>query len=307
MKVVKIILLFVIASAFTFPPADVKLKYSFKVGDEYRWSEKSKQNIKQSVMGMEQATETSYDGESLMKVVELTSTGAKIEVSFTRMKTDVKSAAMNTSMDSEGPQDKMENKVFKSLLNKPFFLYLTTSGNVEKIEGADNLWSGLKDIGLEEQQRKVMTESLQMMLGDEALKGRFQAAFVAYPANGLKQGQKWDTDHKMVVNFAMAVKNTWSVESLTSSVANLYGEGVFSSLDKEKPFNLPGGMKAKSDLGGKQAVKSTVDAKTGWPTKQEVLAEIKGTMTLLAGGMVPQDMEIPMEIISESTYVITKK
>jgi hypothetical protein len=105
----------------------------------------------------------------------------------------------------------------------------------------------------------------------------------------------------------MAIENTWSVVSLSSSEANLYADGVYSTMDKEKTFNLPGGLKAKSDLSGKQAVKSTVNAKTGWPSKQVLLVELKGTMTLLAGGMIPQDMEVPMEILSETTYTITRK
>jgi hypothetical protein len=82
---------------------------------------------------------------------------------------------------------------------------------------------------------------------------------------------------------------------------------VYTTTDKEKTINLPGGIKAKSDLAGRQASKSTVDVKTGWPTTLEVLAEIKGKMTLLAGGMIPEDMDVPMEILSESSFTITKK
>jgi outer membrane protease len=111
----------------------------------------------------------------------------------------------------------------------------------------------------------------------------------------------------VILNFAMSIHNTWNLVSTTSSTANLFAEGVFKTIDKEKIFDIPGGMKAKSDLNGKQAVKSTVDSKSGWPTKQELLVELKGTMTLLKGGMIQEDMEIPTEIVSETTYVITKK
>ena len=72
-------------------------------------------------------------------------------------------------------------------------------------------------------------------------------------------------------------------------------------------MDLPGGLKAKTALSGKQAMKSKIDVKSGWPTKMDVLSELKGTMTLLAGGMIPEDMDVPMEILSETSYTITKK
>jgi hypothetical protein len=66
-------------------------------------------------------------------------------------------------------------------------------------------------------------------------------------------------------------------------------------------------MKAKMDLQGKQATKNTINAKTGWPNTVETLSELKGKMILLAGGPIPEDMEVPMEIVTESKTTITKK
>jgi hypothetical protein len=63
-------------------------------------------------------------------------------------------------------------------------------------------------------------------------------------------------------------------------------------------------MQAKVDLNGRQMTKGTVDLKSGWPSKMEVISEIKGKMTLLAGGMIPEDTDVPMEILSESTFTI---
>jgi hypothetical protein len=308
MKIVRFILLVVSSFAFTvLPVAEVKLKYQFKVGDQYIWSQDTRQKIKQNVMSMEQNTENIYLSEFLVKVVELTASGAKLETSFTKLKNESKNPMGNNSMDSEGPAEKMETKIFQSIINKPFSVFISSTGNVEKIEGADNLWSGFNELGMEEQQKKVIQESLQMMLGEESLKSSLQSAFVTYPDKKVKEGDKWTVSHNVVAMFAMAIENIWSLESVVSGVANLYAEGSYTTTDKEKTLSLPGGMKAKSDLNGKQAVKSAIDTKTGWPTKQQVLVELKGTMTLLAGGMIPQDMEIPMEIVSETTYIIVKK
>jgi hypothetical protein len=307
MNVLKLCLSVVVAFAFSFPPADVKLQYQFKPGDQYVWTQDTKQTIKQNVMSMEQNSENLYQSEFLVKVASLTPSGAKLDVSFTKLKNAAKSPMGENSMDSNGPSDKMENKIFQAMLNKPFAVYLTNTGNVEKIEGAQNLWSGFKDLGLEEAREKVIRESLEIILGEESLKSSFQTAFIPYPGKKVKQGETWTFNHDVVMNFAMAIQNTWTVASFTSSAANLTADGTFTTTDKEKIMNLPGGMKAKSDLNGRQAVKSNVDTKSGWPTKQQILVELKGTMTLLAGGMIPQDLEIPMEVISETTYTVVKK
>jgi hypothetical protein len=293
--------------AFTLPPADVKLQYHFKAGDQYNWSQDTKQKLKQSVAGMEQESENLYQGDYVLKVVEVKDGVAKLEASFTRLKTSSKSLMGENNMDSEGPSDKMENKIFQSMLNKPFFIYLSNSGAVEKIEGAQNLWSGFEALEVDAARKKLIRETLQMMLGEEALKSSFQSSFIPYPDKKVGQGDKWTSSQDVVMNFVMSIESNWNVVSIASGVADVSGEGVYKTTDKEKILNLPGGMKAKSDLGGRQAVKTKVDVKTGWPSKQEILVELKGTMLLLAGGMIPQDMEIPTEIVSETTYLVTKK
>jgi hypothetical protein len=73
---------------------------------------------------------------------------------------------------------------------------------------------------------------------------------------------------------------------MSESTVNLLGDGIFTT-DKEHVMSLPGGMKAKMDLQGKQATKNTINAKTGWPNTVETLSELKGKMILLAGGPIP--------------------
>lgn len=307
MKKTRLLLLAFVAFAFTNPPADVKLEYVFKVGDEYTWVQSTKQSIKQSIMGMDQNVQNDYDGEFKLKVAELTSTGAKIETQFTKLKNTMASPQGNTVMDSEGSPDKMEDKIFKSLMNKPFFIFMNKSGKVEKLENIENIWSGLKDLDLDEAAQAAMKQSLEQLMGESALKGSFEQAFVSYPDKKVKQGDTWKVQTSPPMNFPITVENTWTLAKMTGNVANLTADGVYTTNDKSQTITLPGGFKAKVDLNGKQAMKSTVDSKTGWPSKLDVISELKGKMVLLAGGQIPEDMDIPMEILSETSFSITKK
>ncbi len=306
-KLICFIFLFFACAAFTTPVNEVKLEYIFKVGDAYTWTQLTKQTIKQSIMGMEQNAETEYAGEITFKVVALTATGAKLEATFIKLKNGSKSAAGEMVMDSEGAEDNMQNKLFKSLMNKPFYILMSKRGVIERVEEIENLWTDLGSLGLDEAAAQSMKQSMDQVLGKDALKGSFEQAFIAYPDKKVKQGETWSSTTNAPMSFPIQTENTWNLASLSGATAKINADGIFTTTDKEKTMNLPGGMKAKTDLSGKQLMKSNVDVKTGWPTTLDVISELKGTMTLLAGGMIPEDMTIPMEILSESTYKIVKK
>jgi hypothetical protein len=293
--------------AFSFPPADVKLEYEFKVGDEYIWSQSTKQTVKQSIMGMEQSLTNDISGEYQLKVIQNTASGAKIEIQYTKLRNASKSPMGESVMDSNGAAESTENKLMKSLVNKPFFIYMNKRGEVEKLEGTENLTSGLKETGMDEKELQMTRSILQQFLNESSLKASIEQIFVVYPDKKVKQGDSWKVKNHPGMNFPMVLENTWNIEAISAVNANLIADGIFTTTDKNLTFDLPGGFKAKSDLAGKQAIKSSVNIKTGWPTKLEVLAELKGNMTLLAGGMIPEDMEVPMEILSETTNTILKK
>ena len=54
MKLARVVMLILVASSFAFkaPVKDVKLLYTFNVGDQYELTQLSKQNIKQEIPGM---------------------------------------------------------------------------------------------------------------------------------------------------------------------------------------------------------------------------------------------------------------
>src|SRR5262245_17887972 len=125
---------FILLTAFTYPAKPIKLEYAFKVGDQYEMKQVSTQNIKQDIPGMgEVKIEVAVDGSMLFKIAEVTATGAKIETSYTSLKMVTKNPfAGNQTLDSNGPDDAVQNKVVKAMLAKPFFVYMTRQGVIEK-------------------------------------------------------------------------------------------------------------------------------------------------------------------------------
>lgn len=307
MKNLRFVILFLIVAAFSFPADDIKFTYSFKAGDTYDYVSTSKQTILQSIPGMgDVTTEASTEGAMKFKVAELTPSGAKIESRYVRLKINTKSSIVNMNMDSEGPADDTQNKILKSMMNKPFFFVLSKTGQVEKVEGVDNMFSGLESLGLDQATVEAAKKSMQQSINENMLKASLESAFVNYPDKKVKPSDTWTTASTMNVNFSLATNSTWTFKKVEGNVASIDCDGTVTTSDKEKIANLPNGLKSKSDLTGRQVMAAKVDVKSGWPTEIKTLSEIKGKMILLAGGMLPTDMEVPMEIQSEGTTTIKK-
>jgi hypothetical protein len=297
----------ILLCAFTFPDKKVKFEYTFKKGDTYEFMQTGIQNLKQTLPGMgEMTTEIIATGVLTFKIVDLTAEGAKIEAKYTQLKMEFK-GPMQIAMDSESTLEDTQNKIVKSMMNKPFFFEITKRGVVEKTENVENVYSGLNTLGLDETTLATAKQVFQQSISEENFKALIETGLINYSQDAVKAGDTWKSISGVTLNFPVQSENTWNLKSIEGNMATINSDGIVSNKDKEREISLPNGLKAKTDLSGKQSSESKVDIKSGWPTETKVLSEIKGKIILLAGSMIPSDMEVPMEIVSESTYTIIKK
>jgi len=309
MKTIKLLLLLTILSSFSFPSKEVKLEYTFTTGDQYVWTLVTNQTMQQNFLGNEQVIESSVIGSLLLKVQSLTSTGARIEATYIELAMTMKLPAgmQAITIDSKGDQAKTENKVMKSIMNKPFTILLSKQGIIEDVEGIDNLWSGLSELGIDEQQQKTLKQQFEQNFGKNSIKSLFEMAFTSYPDKKVTVGTPWKNTTGVGLNFPLQTENIWLVTSVVKEMANLTADGSVKTPDKEQIINLPNNLKAKMDLEGTQKINSVVHVKTGWPSEVKISSDLNGNMNLLAGGMIPADMQVPMKIVSQSLYSFVKK
>lgn len=305
-KIIPVIFLALCLTAFNNPVKDIKLQYTFKVGDQYEWVQTTTQKIAQSVGGMNQEITTTLEGLTKLKIVELTPNGAKIEIEHAKLSSKMSTPMGEIVMDSENDNGSNESKVLKAMTGKKFFFFMNSSGAIEKIEGAENLWSGLSSLGLDSNVETAMRQTMEKTFGKDALKGSLESALVFYPDKKVKKGDTWN--HTVTaLNFPIQTLNTWKLSDLNSSTAIVSATGVISTTDKENTIELPNGFKSKFDLSGNQTVEGSVDIKGGWPSEITISSTLDGKMTFLAGGPIPNDMEVPMKINAESVFKFIKK
>ncbi|HTJ48934.1 MAG TPA: DUF6263 family protein [Cyclobacteriaceae bacterium] len=309
MKTLAILAVSILLTSFSLPPKSVKFQYFFKVDDQYDWVQVTNQTIKQSIMGMDQVVENTVKASILLKVSALTSNGAKLEARYVSMSMSMKlPAGMGSQdLDSNGDQEKLENKVMKALTDKPFTITITKQGKIESIDGEENLWSDFSSLGLNNEQLSAMKSTLEQNLSEGSLKTSFQMVLTSYPENPIKPGEQWKNKLGAGSSFPLETENTWSIAKIEGETANLSAIGVTSTTDKTKVVSLPNNIKSTFDLAGEQKVTSAVNVKTAWPTQVTINSEIKGNMNLLAGGMIPTDLAVPMSIVTTSNFTVTKK
>lgn len=308
MKSIGFIFLLLLGAAFTTIPKDTTLEYKFNVGDIYEIQQETQQAIKQTIPGMGEMTiDTKISGAMSIKVTAKTATGAKTEFSFLKIKMEMKSAQGTVTLDSDGDQNNPMNKVMKVFTAKPFIMIMSKNGTIEKIENAEEVAAGLGQLGLDEGTLAMAKQSLSQYLNETSLKSSIETGFVQYPSTGKTSvGGTWKTSLRGPGIIPTQFDNTWTLAKVEGDLAQLTSDATITSVDKDKEITLSG-YKAKSDLSGQQAIKSKIDLKSGWPTEIKSMSEYKGNITILAGGQIPEDMVIPMEISSESSFVFVKK
>jgi hypothetical protein len=286
---------------------NIKLEYTFRVGDQFVITQATKQTMMQSVMGMAQPGVNTYTGVMSLKVFSLTNTGAKLEAKFLALKNRSQTILGDITMDSDGPNNSTGNRAFKAITQKTFFVIIDTNGKVRDIENSENLWTGISALGMDSDEEMKLRESLGQWLNKNALISNVEQAMVYYDGKKVSPGDTWISRSQFPMDFPIQIDNTWNLTTLDGSTAMVKAQGTYTTTDREKVLTLPNGMKTKVDFTGKQQLESSVDTKTGWPISLRIDAKLNGKMTMLAGGFLPQDMEMPTIIETGTTYTYDRK
>jgi len=285
---------------------EYKLQYSFKKGDTYEWTQSK--SVKQHLAGggLDQNNESSLKANALMKVVEVTPKGAKFEMEYTKLYDNIPAA--NMLMDSDGDTTKnLPNKIVRAMKGRKFNFTLAKDGTVESVENDENIWAGLTLAnGFKEAEIAPMKQLLEYAFGKNLIKATLEDAMVKYPEHKIKVGITWNNQNEIGAPLPLKTENVWTLESAVDPTAVVVGDGQIATIDSTKVITLQG-FKATTNFKGRRVVKSHVNLATGWPETSKAYAEQKGSMILLAGGQIPQDIKMDMELSTDSEYTIKKK
>ena len=286
---------------------DISLGYSLKVGDEFTLNQKTDQKVVQTIMGMNQTGNTTYEGTMEMRVTSTESGRIRLEAKMTHLKTHIRNFLNETMLDSDGDTGVPSNKIVRAMMNRAFFLTLSKSGSIEKVENVENLWAGLDKLDVADDEKTKVKAAIGQLINDTSFKNGLGQAFLIYAGKPVQLKESWKTESGIPGGFPVASDNVWMLESITSSHAVVNGSGTFRTTDKDQVVALPGDLKARVDLSGNQKVNGLATLKSGLPDKVTVEVQLSGKILLLAGGMLPIDVELPTVIETHIDYTFVRK
>lgn len=295
-----------ITCAFTNPPKELQLHYVFKKGETFEWSQTTATTQHILVAGQDQNVETGIKSTMLMKTIEVKAGTAKFEMEYTSIVMKMKTQMGEMLMDSEGDTSKVLNKVMMALKGKKFNFTLTKNGLVESVENIENVWSGLAKLS-QDPMVAQMKPQIEKSFGKNSFKKSIEGGFVFYPEQKLQAGSTWKHTKEASMDIPMQIADNWTLESVTEPTAVVVSDGEITTTDSTKVIPMFGSYKATANLKGRQVTKSTVSTTMGWPQTSKSYSEIKGRMTLLAGGQIPEDMPMQVESTIETESTIKKK
>jgi hypothetical protein len=135
-------------------------------------------------------------------------------------------------MNSEGSDEQVQNKMLKSMMNKPFTVTLNKSGEVLSVEGAEKLWSDLESLNMDDQSTAKAKQILEQFMDNSALKSNIEQSMVHYSKDKVKEGDKWNSINEFPMEFPIKADNSWSLISLGSGTAKVNADGIFTTIDK---------------------------------------------------------------------------
>lgn len=305
---IKSVVIFLALLHFSAPPAkEWLLIYNLRKGDRFELHQKTEQKVIQTIMGMDQKGSNSYDGVIAMQVLSNEDGNIRLEAKMTRLKTHMKNFMNENAMDSEGDSDVTSNRVVQAMMNRPFYVTISSTGAVVKVENVANLWAGVDKLGISSEESGKVKAAIGQMINESSFKNGLGQAFLTYAGKPVQLLEVWNTQGGIPADFPVRSDNKWLVESATSTHAVVKGDGTFSTFDKEKVVTLPGELKAKVNLAGSQKVIGNCSVKTGVPDNVAIDARLAGTILLLAGGLLPMDVEVPIVIETHTDYTFAKK
>jgi len=306
MKRIVALALAAVLCAFTNLPKELQLRYVFKKGDSFEWTQTVMLTQNIAVAGQEIKNEIATKAAMLMKTLEVSGNNAKFEVEYTSIVMKIKSQQGDVAMDSEGDTTNVLNKIVNKMKGKKFAFTLSKFGTVESVENVENIWSGLGK--LSDPMAAQIKPTVERSFGKNEFKRSIENSLAYYSDQKVQAGSTWkQTVTGFNETLPLQLNNVWTLDSVTDPTGVVVSDGVISTTDTTKVVPMMGQFKAIANLKGRQVTKSTISTKEGWPQTCKSYTEIKGKMMLLAGGQIPEDMPMQMDVTTEAEYVIKKK
>ena len=261
-------------------------KYSLTVGDKYEFTSVADQNLVQTVMNQEQATDQVVTAKEEIEVVSFEN-GVYTMRSTNLMQAFEMGGVMAQKMHSDSAG--LSNLPFRIMKGSSYTFTMKETGEVTAVMGLEEIRAAMK----EKMEGTIYAPNADEITGvyeETTLMNQLNVTYFIYPEGSANE---WTNSYSTVVNnipVEFTTKLYWDDADTIFGLANVNVDG-----DLEMQ-----GMTLTMNLGGDQKSIIDVDPKSGMPLKMQSIQD-------MSGDMQAQGMTVPMTMNTEATTTIIKK
>lgn len=278
------------------------LALNLKKGTTYYQNTVSNVSIDQNLGGQTMTIEMSITGKMAFLVKEASATEYTMDVSYASLGMEVKgpTGTMAFSSDKKDESDVMSS-IMGEMVGKTFTVVMLKNGKVKEVKDVDKLYSTIfdKHTDLPEMSRQQIKAQLSQAYGEKAFKGNIEMTTAFYPEKPVAKGEKWQSTSKIESTMVLDLNSTFEYLEHGKGYHAIRGEGKLTTADAEK-FVESNGLQMRYDLNGTMTSDIKIDDQSGWVIEAVMKQDMSGSAHIKPGPQIPDGMEVPMQMTSET-------
>jgi hypothetical protein len=184
----------------------------------------------------------------------------------------------------------------KAMIDVPIRMTITSKGDIQSVEGVEEIAARMQEEAMSEAQRKILEETLDA----ESFTQNMQT-FAFYPDNPVAVGDTWDGSSQMNVGFPMQMDATYTLTEVKADTGYVdIMMDVYTPEDAE-PMEMGGGTMT-IDMTGTMSGTGKVDLVSGMMTSVTMDQQMEADATIDAQG---RTMDMQMSITGTSTQTVS--
>lgn len=295
---ISIALILSLSTSLIFAGPKQLLRLNLQQGEAYTMAMRMENNIQQSMMGQQNEMKQVMDMTMVMKVDELTGDGNFIvSYNYSSFKMDMDAMGQSMSYDSESPDESSPfHSVFKGITDARFQMELTPTGKIVDVKGIEEYLNTLTS------GNQQLKNTLPMFTDDKAFKQTMESNFSYLPEEAVSKGDRWSNVISLPALMNMNMELEYELIDVEGKQAEIKLDAV---LDMNQDIDQQG-MTMNMSTKGTQQGTILVNTDDGMARENTMVQDLDMLMKM-TNPQTGDPMEMPMKIVSEVSYKVTKK
>ncbi|WP_346238138.1 DUF6263 family protein [Niabella insulamsoli] len=268
-----------------------QLSFKPQSGNKYDVVTSVVSKVAQNVMGQDMNIDLKYNIDMLY---EISNKGAhkNLRMTYERLNMDMDAMGQKVRMDSDDPDTTNDaSKSFRALKGETVEVVLDAKGKVIEVNGQDKIIAKAGGDAIQKQ-------TLEGVLGEDALKNMLNQAFGFYPEHPVKVGDSWTDSMTLKVPYAIQAVNTYTLSKVEGNRGFIKSVSKLITGADSKITSY--GIEMSLDLNGVFEGTSEIDLESGMFIHTEGRQNLKGNIEV-------QGQKIPMATATDISITATKK